>query len=77
MAIEGIFILLLLVGLWVYFYHDYNIKKEINENCGWGEEDYYCFCEKSESMAIKNKLESPNNPFRILGLDNASIKLDG
>ena len=31
------------------------IQEEINENCGWGEDDYYCFCEKSDAMKLKNE----------------------
>ncbi len=38
-----------------------NLQKEISKNCGWGEEKYYCYCEKSEAMAIKNKVEQEIN----------------
>ena len=74
MAVEGLCIMLMLIGLWVYFYNDYNIKREINENCGWGEDDYYCFCEKSEAMEIKNKIESgQTGEVNLFGLGNASL----
>lgn len=56
--LEAIAVIILLLGLWGYFYHDYNIKQEISENCGWGEDDYYCYCEKSQAMEIKNKIDS-------------------
>ncbi len=55
--IEALGILIALVLVLTAVYNDRNLKKEISENCGWGEEDYYCYCEKSESMAIKNKME--------------------
>ena len=40
---------------------DINLKEKINENCGWGEENYKCYCEKSEAMAIKNKIDNLQN----------------
>ncbi len=46
---------------------DRALKEEINENCGWGEEDYKCYCEKSEAIAIKNKMESELNLSIVLG----------
>ena len=50
------------------------ILQEINENCGWGEDDYYCFCEKSEAMEIKNKIESgQTGEVNLFGLGNASL----
>ena len=33
------------------------LREEISQNCGWEEEDYRCFCEKSEAMEIKNKID--------------------
>ncbi len=38
------------------------LREEISQNCGWEEEDYRCFCEKSEAMAIKNKIDILENP---------------
>lgn len=54
----GVLIMLLIVG--VLLYQDNQLKKEISRECGWGEDDYYCFCEKSEAMEIKNKFGDLN-----------------
>lgn len=51
----GIFIMLILVVYGLYL--DRELKNEISENCGFGEEDYFCYCEKSEAMRIKNLVE--------------------
>ena len=55
--IEGICIIILLIGVWIMFFHSSAIQKEISENCGWGEEDYECYCQKSDAIALKNELE--------------------
>ena len=51
----GIFIMLIVIG--TLLFREQQLKKEISENCGWGKDDYYCYCEKSESMEVKNKME--------------------
>ena len=56
--IVGISILIFVVVGWTAMYQDVQRKKAIEENCGWGDEDYYCYCEKSAASEIKNKLES-------------------
>lgn len=66
--IEGILIILLLVSVWIAFFNSEKLQDEISENCGWGEEDYVCFCEKSESIALQNKFNGLN-----LGLNNVSL----
>ena len=55
--IEGLFIVILLLCLDVYVIKDHIIKKEIAENCHWGDEDFYCICEHSEAAALKNRME--------------------
>jgi len=58
--------------------HDNNLlKKQINKNCGWGEQDYECYCEKSEAIRIKNLLKGNfeiNYTYNIadVGIENAS-----
>ena len=47
-------------------YQDHKIKERIELNCGWGEDNYYCYCEKSEAMEIKNKIENK-------GLDKLNV----
>ena len=70
----GILIMLIILG--VLLFREQQLKKEINENCGWGEEDYYCFCEKSEAMEVRNKMESSGRPSLNIGglnLENVSL----
>lgn len=56
--ITGLSIILFLVFAVVMINGDRKLKEEINENCGWDDEDYKCYCEKSEAMVIKNKIEN-------------------
>ena len=37
---------------------DHKLKREISVNCGWGEDDYKCWCKKSESIAMENEAKS-------------------
>ena len=60
----GVLILLLILAYQLHTGN--NLREEISQTCGWGEEDYRCFCEKSEAIAIMNKM---NN--------NVTIDLDG
>lgn len=54
--VEGICIIILISGLWIMYFQSSAIQEEISENCGWGEDDYECFCKKSDAIALKNKL---------------------
>ena len=63
----GILIMLIIVG--VLLYQDNQLKKEISKNCGWGEEDYLCYCEYSNINAIQNKLNGG-------GINFSDVKLD-
>jgi hypothetical protein len=71
--IEAVIVILLLITVWYSYNKNNKLQKEIKENCGWGEEDYYCYCEKSEASRIKNLLEN-NSEINILGGDY--VKLD-
>jgi len=59
--ITSISIILFIIFSVTMIVKDHNLKLEINENCGWGEDDYKCYCEKSEAIGIKNKLEGETN----------------
>lgn len=61
-------ILIALIILGNGLYDDNQLKKEIGKNCGWGEEDYYCFCEKSQAMEMKNRIDNP-----YYGLSNITM----
>lgn len=56
-AVEGILVILLMLGLNIFLYQDWQTKQKIEENCGWGEEDFECYCERSEALAIKNRMK--------------------
>ena len=51
-------ILIALIILGFMLYQDNQLKKEISQECGWGEEDYFCYCEKSEAIGMKNMYEN-------------------
>lgn len=59
--IEGLCIIILISGLWIMYFDSKELQEEISENCGWGEEDYECFCQKSEAIAMKNELMGVDN----------------
>ena len=61
----AILIMLILVGSLLL--REQNLKERISENCGWGEEDYYCYCERSEAVAIRNKLNG------VIGIDDVEL----
>ena len=42
----AIFILTFLIVGCVLLYQDNQLKKEISKSCGWGEDEYKCYCEK-------------------------------
>ena len=74
--IEGLFIVILLLCLDVYVIKDHIIKKEIAENCHWGDEDFYCICEHSEAAALKNQMEGIEFNLSGFAEDNNNVQLD-
>lgn len=50
-------ILFALIFLGFMYYEDQQLKEEISLNCGWGEEDYHCYCVKDLYWDMKNKYE--------------------
>lgn len=59
----GVFIMLVLSVVGLYNYN--SLQKEININCGWGEDNYECICEKSEVIEMRNQLEIINNQINL------------
>ena len=53
----AIAVLIIVIIICFQLYHGLQLREEINQNCGWEDEDYRCFCEKSEAMRIKNKID--------------------
>lgn len=54
----AIAVLIVLIILAFQLYHGLKLREEISQNCGWEDEDYRCFCEKSEALAIKTKIDN-------------------
>jgi len=54
--VEGFLIIILIAGLWVMFFTTQDLKHEISENCGWGEEDYECYCKKTDVDILKSDI---------------------
>lgn len=52
-------ILIMLISIWWVYFDSVQVQKEISINCGWGEDDYKCYCEKGKAMEIKNKINNP------------------
>lgn len=73
MAIEGLLIIIMLCAIWVMYYQDLQIKEEISLQCNWGEDDYFCYCEKSEAMKIKNLLENSVAEINLSGVNNVEM----
>jgi len=48
----------MLIILAVQLYQGNNLRTKISQNCGWETEDYRCFCEKSEALAVKAKMDN-------------------
>ncbi len=55
----GILIFLIITS--TLLYQEQKITKEISDNCGWGEDNYYCICEKSKASELKNIMRGDFN----------------
>jgi len=55
--IVAFIVVVLLLASAIGLYTHNKLQEEINENCGWGEDDYYCFCEKSTAMEMRNNID--------------------
>lgn len=51
-------VLILLVILSFQLMAGNELRTEISQTCGWEEEDFRCFCEKSDAIAIMNKMDN-------------------
>ena len=54
----AIAVLIIVIIICIQLYYGLQLREEINQNCGWEDENYRCFCEKSEAMAIKAKIDN-------------------
>lgn len=57
--LEAVAIIILLITVWYAYSDNSKLQKEISLSCGWGEENYQCFCQKDEALAIKDKIDNP------------------
>lgn len=60
-------VLIVLIILALQLRSGLELREEISQNCGWEDEDYKCFCEKSEALRIKNMVDNNLSYFEILG----------
>jgi len=65
----AIAVLLMLIVMGILLYQDNQLKKEISKNCGWGGEDYMCYCEHSDIAVIQNKINGGVLNFTNVKLD--------
>lgn len=73
MFLEGLLIIFLLSTIWIYVYEDIQLKREISEKCGWGDDDYFCYCEKNEANRIKNLLENNYKELNLSSMNNVKV----
>lgn len=72
----GIFVVLIIIG--ILLFREQGLKRDISENCGWGEDDYYCYCEKGQAMEVKNKMDSSGlGSLNVDGLEFDNVSLGG
>jgi hypothetical protein len=58
--IEALAIILLLVLVWFTYASNNKLQKEINVNCGWGDETYRCVCGKGIVEQLELKMNQTN-----------------
>lgn len=49
-------VLIILFLLYMQLSTGNELREEISQNCGWGDEEYSCFCEKSKAMEIQRQM---------------------
>jgi hypothetical protein len=65
--IEAFMIIGLLILVWFTYSTNNELQKKINENCGWEEETYRCFCGKDIVQQLELKYEQLNNNLKLPG----------
>lgn len=69
----GIFIFLMVIG--ILLYQEHKITSGIEENCGWGEDDYYCVCEKNMAQEMRYAMENKENISFTMGFNLSNVSL--
>ena len=54
---------------------EHNTTKEIKENCGWGDEDYYCYCKYDDVEKIDLILNPNFTSFSGEELEGLNVSL--
>lgn len=49
-------VLIVLIILAFQLYSGNKLRIEISQNCGWEDENYRCFCKKSDALFIQNTI---------------------
>ena len=70
-------VVILLCLIWYQYFASNQLQEEINLNCGWGEDDYFCYCEKSEAMKLRNMVENPFDLSNLTIAGDYNATLDG
>jgi predicted negative regulator of RcsB-dependent stress response len=72
----AVFILAFVIVCCYMLYQDNQLKKEISHNCGWQEEKYKCYCDRSIVQNIEsiiNKIDNIPIYNTSWGLKNVSM----
>ena len=67
--LEGVAIIFLISMTWISLVKSNNLQEEISENCGWGKEDYECYCQKSDALAIKADMQGTEIKINLSDVD--------
>ena len=52
------------------------LRETISENCGWAGEDYACYCEKTQALFIKDKMNNNLSIDNLIIPEGENVKLD-
>lgn len=77
MIVEGLIVIGLLLGVWLYFYQDWQVKKQIRDKCGFENDNWQCVCTKSAVDFYKaeqaNNLSLFLNANKNLAIQNVKV----
>ena len=68
--VVGVIIILLIICLQLKT--GLELREEISKNCGWEDEDYRCYCEKTDALRLKSLIDK-NFTFTVEGVENVSL----
>ena len=53
----AIAVLIIVIIIFFQLKSGLELREEISKNCGWENEDYRCFCEKTDALRIKSLID--------------------